>query len=234
MPTKSKRSRVSVINAVQTPLGFFTLGVLVVEVLIGIVAAGLSEPARAYLGGGMLLLLFMLIGIVAYLAYDRPEVLRGEASAPAAPVAIKEKPAVPRGSEWLPVMLHHVSLSVTDLERSKEFYKNVMGLTPLPRPDVGYQINGAWLELPGTGQQLHLIENKNGTFRRNPEFEVYNDCHFALRVSDVDTAFKRLESPGRFLDSHPYVERKRYPHFYTLDPDGHVIEINGSPKTESS
>ncbi|MFC1484644.1 hypothetical protein ACFL5M_02290 [Candidatus Neomarinimicrobiota bacterium] len=73
-----KRSeRLDVIKTVKTPLGFFTLTVLVVEVILGL-SANFSQGAdRTYLIIGMLGLIFLLVIIVAGLAIFRPEALRG-------------------------------------------------------------------------------------------------------------------------------------------------------------
>ena len=77
--SETPSERISIIKAVQTPLGFFVLVVLVVEaILLGIVA-GLSEGIdRTITIVGMLLLIGGLVGIVAFLAYNRPEALFGE------------------------------------------------------------------------------------------------------------------------------------------------------------
>src|ERR1043166_1842329 len=68
-------SRQSLIETVQTPLSFFTLGVLAVEGLLTVVAMKLTEPARDYIAGGILLLLFVLVAVVTYLLRVNPDVL---------------------------------------------------------------------------------------------------------------------------------------------------------------
>lgn len=74
-----KTSRVSLIETVQTPLGFFVLVVLIVEVILGI-SANFSEGAdRTYLIFGMLGLIFLLVLIVAGMALFRPAALYGQA-----------------------------------------------------------------------------------------------------------------------------------------------------------
>jgi hypothetical protein len=61
--------RVAIIQAIQTPLGFFVLVVLVVEVVFGIIAGLQSGPDRTYLVVGMILLMFFVVAVVAFLAY---------------------------------------------------------------------------------------------------------------------------------------------------------------------
>jgi hypothetical protein len=77
-------SHKDVINAVKTPLGFFTLVVLVVEVIFGILAKLSSGNLQFILGLAMVLLIFLLVFIVAYLAVKHPESLKGERTAIAA------------------------------------------------------------------------------------------------------------------------------------------------------
>jgi hypothetical protein len=70
-------NRVSIIETVKTPLGFFTLTVLVVEVIIGLIIKFTSETIRTYLAISMIVLIFFLVIIVAGFAYFRPEALNG-------------------------------------------------------------------------------------------------------------------------------------------------------------
>ncbi len=72
-------SRVDIIQTVKTPLGFFTLVVLVVEAILGLVATRLSQGAdRTSLINGMLILIILLVILVALLAFFRPEALFGK------------------------------------------------------------------------------------------------------------------------------------------------------------
>ena len=49
--------------------------------------------------------------------------------------------------------LHHVSLPVTDLERSRRFYREVLGLEEIARPPI--PVPGAWFRLGD--RELHLV-----------------------------------------------------------------------------
>ena len=67
---------ISIIESVTTPLGFFVLVVLLVEVIFGI-AAVKFEPQRQLIVIAMIAMIFVLIGIVSSLSYCKPEALRG-------------------------------------------------------------------------------------------------------------------------------------------------------------
>lgn len=74
----NQSDRVRIIETVQTPLGFFTLTVLIVEVILGITTNFSQGLERNYLIIGMIALIFLLIVIVTGFAYFRPEALRGK------------------------------------------------------------------------------------------------------------------------------------------------------------
>ncbi len=66
--------KVQIIEAVKTPLGFFVLVVLVVEVIFGFTASNTNSKEIVV---AMIALIFLLVGIVAFLSYRRPEALSG-------------------------------------------------------------------------------------------------------------------------------------------------------------
>jgi hypothetical protein len=77
---KIQQSWVDIIKTVQTPLGFFVLVVLVTEVILATTATFSEGFDRTFLISGMVVLIFLLVAIVAFLAYRRPEALRGKGS----------------------------------------------------------------------------------------------------------------------------------------------------------
>lgn len=75
--TSTPSTRVGLIRAVRTPLGFFVLIVLVIEAILGTVAGVSSGLDRTLSLVGMLVIIFALVAIVAFMAYYRPEALSG-------------------------------------------------------------------------------------------------------------------------------------------------------------
>jgi glyoxylase I family protein len=128
---------------------------------------------------------------------------------------------------------HHVSLTVTDLERSRRFYREILGLSEITRPPFNFP--GAWFQV-GAAQQLHLIVHTNPTFRAGKGLDT-RDLHFAVRVPDYHEAVAELRSKGyreegvadefsrMILQPHATAG---FPQIYILDPDRHVIEINAA------
>jgi len=118
--------------------------------------------------------------------------------------------------------LHHVSLLVADTARSLAFWRDLVGLAPLPRPDLGYP--GAWLDLGG-GQQLHLIEQPNPDPVTGRPTHVGRDRHLALWVDDLDAWAARLAAAGVAFTRSRSGRRA----LFCRDPDGNGLELIEGP-----
>ncbi len=131
-------------------------------------------------------------------------------------------------------LLHHVSVPVKDLERSKRFYREILGLQELRRPD--FPFGGAWFRM-GNNQELHLIlEHTDATYRAGKGIDI-GDHHFAIRVRSHREVKEFLRSKGYREDAEDSDLMKMrvfpspitgYPQIYILDPDRHLIEINAA------
>ncbi|MGH7570757.1 MAG: VOC family protein [Gemmatimonadota bacterium] len=117
--------------------------------------------------------------------------------------------------------LHHVSLTVTDLERAKRFYGGVLGLRELERPPFDFP--GAWYALGD--RQLHLIVHTTPRSLRGTTEVDSRDGHFAVRVRNHDEALAHLRSHGVALKDSP-LNATPWAQIYITDPDGNVIEMN--------
>ena len=112
----------------------------------------------------------------------------------------------------------HISVLVSDLVKSSAFYEDVLGLSRLLRPDLGF--DGVWLSL-GKTQALHLLKLPN------PESDIVRpahagrDRHIAFRVSDMNDAKARLSQAG----IHFTLSQSGRNSIFCRDPDGNGIEL---------
>lgn len=109
--------------------------------------------------------------------------------------------------------INHITLAVTDIDRSFDFYKEVLGFKPLCRWDKGayFLVGDFWF-------CLNVDEGR-----------IPNLCytHYAFTVSAQDFAAmsQRIIESGRqvFKDNTSPGES-----LYFLDPDQHKLEIHAS------
>jgi glyoxylase I family protein len=127
------------------------------------------------------------------------------------------------------VGLHHVTLPCTDLERSRRFYRDVIGLPELDRPP--FPVPGCWFGLGPS--QLHLFVWPDGTFRRAPAIDT-RDLHVAIAIADVEEVIRSLTGHGygeELPEEHPQHIRRGsgiapFAQVFVKDPDGHILELN--------
>ena len=113
--------------------------------------------------------------------------------------------------------LNHLALQVKDMPASKDFYQNIVGLTPVAVPDSMKAIRG-WFNT-GNGQMIHLLAG-----RTTPVVNDKNGSHFAIFVNSIDIAEKFLTS--RKIPFHKQVRFDKAVQIYFADPDGYLIEMN--------
>ena len=114
--------------------------------------------------------------------------------------------------------IHHTTLVVPDPEAARGFYGEVLGLTPIERPD--YDFEGAWFQCGDIEFHLIVAEEHLAPSRR----------HLALAVDDFDACLDQLRQNGVRLVGGPGTRPHSGRSFaFCKDPDGNLIEITGPP-----
>jgi catechol 2,3-dioxygenase-like lactoylglutathione lyase family enzyme len=117
--------------------------------------------------------------------------------------------------------LHHVSIPVVDAEGSREFYKSILALDEIERPDFDFL--GVWFRLGS--RQAHLVQHLEAKTLRGIYEIDSRDGHLALRVNSYrETREHLIRLVVPFLDRP--VNPTPWPQIYITDPDGNVIELN--------
>lgn len=128
--------------------------------------------------------------------------------------------------------LDHVTLVVRDLEQSRRFYVNVLGMNQVARP--AFSFDGLWFQAGKT--QIHLILEFDGSGPAGnllaAERRSSRTQHFAFEVADAEATLSRLRGSGVTILSGPKPRPDGYIQVFVTDPDGHVVELCSAPKVE--
>ncbi|WP_328187672.1 fosfomycin resistance glutathione transferase [Marinobacter sp. OP 3.4] len=109
--------------------------------------------------------------------------------------------------------INHITLAVSDLERSFEFYTNVVGLKP-----VAKWVHGAYL-LAGEGWICLSLDLGK---RRGPEPE-YTHIAFSVEKGAFDESAEAIRAHDVMIWKENKSEGDS---LYFLDPDGHKLELH--------
>ncbi|MDE0028318.1 MAG: VOC family protein [Deltaproteobacteria bacterium] len=119
--------------------------------------------------------------------------------------------------------MRHIALNVKDVERSKIFYQNVLGMEVVWQPDP----QNAYLSSGPDNLALH--ESPEG---RAPNAATSSLDHLGFIVSDIDRV-QELEAEFRAQQVTIIKPFKRHrdgsASFYCADPDGVVIQMLYEP-----
>ncbi len=120
---------------------------------------------------------------------------------------------------------------VKDLNRSREFYVDLLGMEDVARPDFSFA--GAWFQAGAT--LLHLIEEHPQSGRAGAEGDRAHNSrchHFAFEVSDARAAAQCLKDQGVSLVQDAKLRPDGAVQMFVSDPDGHVVELCTSSMSE--
>jgi catechol 2,3-dioxygenase-like lactoylglutathione lyase family enzyme len=153
-------------------------------------------------------------------------------------------------ASWSLQQLHHLGLTVADIERSIVFYRDTLGMTlHRRRPHVdndyvalqtgypGVVLNVASFKIsPDSLQSLEVVQYMNhagppaGTETNRP-----GNSHLCLTVDDLEASYADLKAKGVRFKSEP-VTITAGPNtgglvVYFYDPDGYTLELFQPPQS---
>lgn len=121
--------------------------------------------------------------------------------------------------------LDHVTLVVQDLEQSRRFYCDLLGMQEIERP--GFSFDGKWFQAGAT--QIHLIlehdESGPAGEDRAAQKKSSRNHHFAFEVQDAEAAATVLERRGAAIVSGLKTRPDGAVQVFVNDPDGYVVEL---------
>lgn len=115
----------------------------------------------------------------------------------------------------------HVNLRTAALERMTDWYREVLGLEPGPRP--AFPFGGAWLYCEGQ-PVIHLVEVDGKPAAEDPAIE-----HFALAASDLTGFLRHLEARSITYEARP-VPGFGITQVNLWDPDGNHLHVDFAEK----
>src|SRR5262245_31019970 len=118
--------------------------------------------------------------------------------------------------------LNHVAIHVQNVEKSCEFYSNVLRLERIPRP--AFDFPGAWFRL-GQDQELHIIGGRTESVRSHNRGN-----HYALRVEELQPWQDHFKGFGLEIRG-PIRRPDGAMQIFIRDVDGHVIELFTPPSS---
>ncbi|KAK6941348.1 Glyoxalase/fosfomycin resistance/dioxygenase domain [Dillenia turbinata] len=118
------------------------------------------------------------------------------------------------------VSIHHVGILCENLERSLDFYQNILGLEiNEARPHDKLPYRGAWLWVGS--EMIHLMELPNPDPLTGRPEHGGRDRHACIAIKDVSKLKEILDKAGV-----PYtLSKSGRPAIFTRDPDANALEF---------
>jgi catechol 2,3-dioxygenase-like lactoylglutathione lyase family enzyme len=120
-----------------------------------------------------------------------------------------------------------MGLVVADVDASRRFYGEVLGLEEVPRP-ASFEFGGAWFR--AGADEIHLIARADTTQKdppqeAGPSVAMGLATHLAFVVDDFAAAIDRLAGLGVEPVAGPLKRGDGVRQAYYRDPDGYLVEL---------
>lgn len=124
--------------------------------------------------------------------------------------------------------IDHVTLVVNNLDDSRRFYVDGLGMHEIERP--GFSFSGLWFQAGNT--QIHLIleHDESGPAGNSVAATSSRTHHFAFEVDDANSAAGRCRELEIPIVSGPKSRPDGFTQTFVTDPDGYVVELCSQPK----
>ena len=121
-------------------------------------------------------------------------------------------------------MLEHFTVRCTSLERTRDFYSEIVGLRVGPRPEFDFA--GYWLYL-NDQPVVHLVleDERKNTRAQSAGHDTGALDHIAFRAQDLAGTRALLRAKGLDFKEAPVPGRPLH-QVFVRDPDGVLIELN--------
>ena len=125
--------------------------------------------------------------------------------------------------------LDHVSLVVCDLDASRRFYVDLLGMELVARP--AFEFAGLWFRAGATLVHVILEHDGSGSAGVNEDGRAKSTRghHIAFTVEDAFAASVAASAAGFAVVAGPKHRPDGAIQTFVLDPDGHLIELSSPP-----
>jgi catechol 2,3-dioxygenase-like lactoylglutathione lyase family enzyme len=125
--------------------------------------------------------------------------------------------------------LHHAALYVSDLDQTRAFYTEVLGMEEIPRP-ADFTFPGAYFRRGGAEVHCVVETEPNRTAQLRPawsqeELRTGYVVHFALKVASLEPFRRALAAHHLQPVGGPRIRADGVEQIYLADPDGYVVEL---------
>ena len=114
--------------------------------------------------------------------------------------------------------IHHASFIISDIERSKHFYHDILGL-PINHARPALSFDGLWLDI-NTHQQIHLLLLDNPDPIERPSHGG-RDRHTAFKVKDLSIIQTHLDKHNITYT----ISQSGRKALFCRDPDNNTLEL---------